>query len=206
MSHLVSCIIKAGKVPIIIGGGHNNAYGIIKGSAISLNNKMNVVNLDAHSDFRSEEGRHSGNAFSYAYAEGFLRRYFIFGLHENYTSNTILKTLNKIKDAKYSTFEAIEIQKKFSFESELKNASDFIANTHFGIEVDCDAIENLPSSAMTPSGFSMNQARQFVHHFGSNKLATYLHICEAVPRKNSPIKVGKAISYLITDFIKAHGN
>ena len=59
---------------------------------------------------------------------------------------------------------------------------------------------------MTPSGFSMNQARQFVHHFGSNKLAKYLHICEAVPRKNSPIKVGKAISYLITDFIKAHGN
>jgi arginase family enzyme len=26
-------IIKLGKIPIIIGGGHNNAYGNIKGSA-----------------------------------------------------------------------------------------------------------------------------------------------------------------------------
>lgn len=204
--YLVSTIVKAGKVPIIIGGGHNNAYGNIKGSALASNSKINVVNLDAHTDFRSEEGRHSGNGFSYAYAEGFLKRYFIFGLHENYTSNKILKTLNKIKDVKYNTFEAIEIQKKISFESELINAFNFIANTPFGIEVDCDAIENMPSSAMTPSGFSMNQARQFVHHFGSNKLATYLHICEAIPSKKSAVNVGKAISYLITDFIKAHGH
>jgi formiminoglutamase len=31
------------------------------------------------------EGRHSGNGFSYAYEEGFLK-IFYFGLHENYTS------------------------------------------------------------------------------------------------------------------------
>ena len=28
--HLVSCIVKCGKIPIIIGGGHNNSYGNIK--------------------------------------------------------------------------------------------------------------------------------------------------------------------------------
>jgi formiminoglutamase len=46
---------------------------------------VNAINFDAHSD-RILEGRHSGNGFSYAYEEGFLKKYFIFGLHENYTS------------------------------------------------------------------------------------------------------------------------
>ena len=36
VSHIVSIIIKAGKTPIIIGGGHNNAYGNIKGAALAF--------------------------------------------------------------------------------------------------------------------------------------------------------------------------
>lgn len=35
VSHIIFTIIKAGKIPIIIGGGHNNAYGNIKGSALA---------------------------------------------------------------------------------------------------------------------------------------------------------------------------
>jgi formiminoglutamase len=47
---------------------------------------VNAINFDAHSDFRILEGRHSGNGFSYAYEEGFLKNILFFGLHENYTS------------------------------------------------------------------------------------------------------------------------
>ena len=78
VSYLVFSIIKAGKTPIVIGGGHNNAYGNIKGSSLALKHPINVVNFDAHHDFRPEEGRHSGNGFSYAYNEGFLKNYFKF--------------------------------------------------------------------------------------------------------------------------------
>ena len=66
----------------------------------------------------------------------------------------------------------------------------------FGIEIDCDAIENIPSSAMTPSGFSVKQARQFVNYFGKHNNATYLHICEAAPTKKTETQVGKLITYL----------
>jgi arginase family enzyme len=38
---------------------------------------INAINFDAHSDFRILEGRHSGNGFSYAYEEGFLKKYFV---------------------------------------------------------------------------------------------------------------------------------
>jgi formiminoglutamase len=206
VTSIVSSIVKAGKIPIIIGGGHNNAYGNIKGSALAKNSKINVINFDAHSDFRAEEGRHSGNGFSYAFAEGFLKNYFIFGLHENYTADKLLKTLNKIKNIKYNTYEAIEVRNELDFNSEMETALNHIADKPFGIEIDCDAIENVPSSAMSPSGFSAKQARQFVNYFGKHNNASYLHICEALPAKKTETKVGKLISFLITDFIRAHGS
>jgi formiminoglutamase len=206
VTYIVSSIVKAGKTPIIIGGGHNNAYGNIKGAALAKNGKVNVVNFDAHTDFRDEEGRHSGNGFSYAFAEGFLKNYFIFGLHENYTSDTLFKSLQKIKYLNYNSYEAIEVRNELDFDTELNSALNHVSGKPFGIEIDCDAIENIGSSAMTPSGFSIKQVRKFVHHFGKHENATYLHICEAAPTKKTETKVGKLITYLITDFIRAHAD
>lgn len=203
VSYLVSLIISAGKIPIIIGGGHNNAYGIIKGTALALKKPINAVNFDAHHDFRPEEGRHSGNGFSYAYAEGFLKNYFIFGLHENYTSEQVFKNLNKIKSVQYNTFEGVSVRKELKFKTEMQVALSHVSNTNYGIEIDCDAIENIPSSAMSPSGFSVNKARQFVHRLSLDSNATYLHICEAAPSIENETQVGKLICYLITDFIRA---
>lgn len=206
VSHIIHQIVLSGKKPIIIGGGHNNAYGNIKGTSLALSKPINVINFDAHSDFRPEEGRHSGNGFSYAYAEGFLEKYFVFGLHENYTADTLLQSLKKFKFIKYNTFEAIEIRKELKFKAEMERALKHIEEKPFGIEIDCDAIQNVPSSAMTPSGFSVNKTRTFINYFAKHKNASYLHICEAAPTKKTKTQVGKLITYLITDFIKAQDN
>nr|WP_321235541.1 formimidoylglutamase [uncultured Psychroserpens sp.] len=204
VTFLVSQIVSAGKIPIIIGGGHNNAYGNIKGTSLALKSPINTINFDAHHDFRAEEGRHSGNGFSYAFAEGFLKNYFIFGLHENYTSDTIFKTLKKLKAIQYNTFESMMVRQDTGFNSEMEIALNHIASKNFGLEIDCDAIQNIPSSAMTPSGFSVNKARAFVHFFGKQPNVSYLHICEAAPTPDTESQVGKLISYLITDFIRAN--
>ncbi len=207
LSALITLIISVGKIPIIIGGGHNNSYGNIKGSSEALGKKVNVINLDAHTDFRALEERHSGNGFSYAYNNGFLNKYYIFGVHENYTPKAIFDCIDANPNLQYTTFEELEIYKAKDFTNELKNARKFVANTNFGIEIDLDAIEDFPSSAMSPSGFSTKQARQFVNYFGEHKNATYLHICEASPGVlNEYItanQVGKFISYLISDFLKS---
>ncbi|MEM1002227.1 MAG: formimidoylglutamase [Bacteroidota bacterium] len=204
VSYLVSEIIRAGKFPVAIGGGHNNSYGMIKGSALAFNEPVSSINIDAHSDFRPEEGRHSGNGFSYAYAEGFLKNYFILGLHENYTSKSILTTIKKLKAIDYVSYEALEIRNEIKLKEGLQKALDHIKNSKFGLEIDCDAIRNIPSSAATPSGFTVKQVRRMLDFFGTNDKLTYLHICEAIPSKKTQVKVGKLISYLITDFIKAH--
>jgi len=208
VSHIVFNIIKAGKTPIIIGGGHNNAYGNIKGSALAKGKPINAINFDAHSDFRILEGRHSGNGFSYAYEEGFLKKYFIFGLHENYTSKSVLDIIKKLEDrVRYNTYDSVNIRKEKEFNNEMASALEFIKNDSFGIEIDLDAIPNIASSAMTISGFSIEELRQFVSYFGQHRNAAYLHICEGAPDLDqSPNNhlIGKLIGYLITDFIKAN--
>jgi formiminoglutamase len=207
VSHIVFTIIKAGKIPIIIGGGHNNAYGNIKGTALAKGKPINAVNLDAHSDFRILEGRHSGNGFSYAFDDGFLKKYFIYGLHESYTSKNVLIRLKDLEDrVRFNTYDEISIRKVKNFEQELNQALTFIKNEPFGIEIDLDSLPNIASSAMTPSGFSVEQARQFVHHFGQHPNAAYLHICEGAPdlgEDKNPQLIGKLIGYLMTDFVKA---
>jgi formiminoglutamase len=207
VSHVVYQIIKAGKIPIIIGGGHNNAYGNIKGLALAKGKAVNVVNFDAHTDFRILEGRHSGNGFSYAFEENFLKNYFIFGIHENFISKGVQNTIKKLTaSVKYNTYEEIEVRNEKNFSDELDKALSFIKNDSFGIELDLDAIPNIYSSAMTLSGFSVQQARQYVHHFGKHENAAYIHICEGAPsldKTNNNHLTGKLISYLITDFMKS---
>ncbi|RRJ87737.1 arginase [Paenimyroides tangerinum] len=206
IAFLVSKIIKSNKIPIIIGGGHNNAYGNIKGLALAKGRAVNVINFDAHTDFRPLEGRHSGNGFSYAFEEDFLRNYFIFGIHENYTSKEIFSRIKENDQrVKFNTYEQMEIRLEKDFRMELKYAARHIKDNSFGIELDLDAIIQMPSSAMTYSGFSTKKARQFVSYFANLENVSYLHICEGAPNfelEENKAVLGKFISYLITDFIK----
>lgn len=210
VSKVVEKIITANKIPIIIGGGHNNAYGNLKGLSQAKKQPINVINLDAHTDLRRLEKRHSGNGFSYAIEHNYLEKYFIFGLHENYTPQYVFDYIHSNTNIGYNTYEELEIYKSIPFENELLRAKNFIQNKPFGIEIDLDCIENFPTSAMTPTGFSRQQVRELIYYFAQNNKVNYIHICEGAPsilQDSSAInQVGKFISYLITDFIKAQKN
>ncbi len=201
VSEVVKAIVAAGKFPIIIGGGHNNSFGNIKGTSEALQKPTNCINFDAHTDFRSLEHRHSGNGFSYAFVDGFLEKYFIMGLHRNYTSEAVFNSMEKNSHrVKFNLFEDISILQKISFSEALKEAENFCCMENFGIELDMDAIEMMGSSAITPSGFTLTEARKFVSHFSKNENARYLHICEGSPKAGiSANQVGKAIAYLVSD-------
>jgi len=210
VTEVVQFIIWLGKIPLIIGGGHNNAYGNIKGASLALNKKINVINCDPHLDFRETEGRHSGNGFSYAYEENYLDKYAVFGIHEQYNNQA---ALNKFKHDParlfYNTYEAVFIREELDFKLALKQCLGFVKDLPCGIEIDLDAITNVPSSAKTSSGISPTQARQYVYQCATNTQALYLHIAEGAPilsHIKADNKTGKLIAYLIFDFMKGFQN
>lgn len=206
VSYVTQAIIKAKKIPIIVGGGHNNAYGIIKGSALALNKKINILNIDAHADFRPLEGRHSGNGFSYAFREGFIKKYYAYGLHENYISNYFLKQTNaNKKHVKFISYEALLRLKDQQNKEELHNQiREFVCQRKFGLELDCDAIKNIRSSAQSPVGFETSTIRKLIHDYGAHKNVLYFHICEGIAANSLENNIGKLITFLVTDFIKVN--
>ncbi len=194
---MVKKVISAGKFPVIIGGGHNNAYGNIKGASEALGKPVNVLNIDAHTDLRQTEHRHSGNGFSYALKNGFLERYSVFGLHRNYTPQYIFEEMDASKAFHYSLLEELpQDQRTGAF----RDSVDFVKEEKFGLELDCDAIANFPSSAISPSGFTLDEVREFIKEAAKEKNCCYLHICEAVA--NGYLSHGKSLKLPCYRFYK----
>lgn len=213
---LVKVIVAAGKIPIAIGGGHNNAYPLIKGSAKGLSQlqklpipQINCINLDAHVDYRPAEGRHSGNAFRYAEEDGFLQKYCVIGVQENYLQQNVWIDLVNNPFIDCITFEDIFVHEKRSFYQAVSDAINFTSDTYCGIELDMDIIEKALCSAQSPSGISTIQARQYISLCAAQAKACYLHICEgatSLVNGKTDETTGKLIAFLVSDFIKGMSN
>lgn len=197
---LIHTITESGHTPIVIGGGHNNCYPIIKGISMARKSPLQCINIDPHADFRVVEGRHSGNGFSYAFNDGLLEKYHVFGLHENYNSQYLFDQFKQIEGISYTLFETLLFNKD---KEVLKKALSLFNHNKIGVEIDLDSIAFMPSSAFTPSGFSVEEVRQIMNSILNQKKAHYLHICEGAPlNEKDALIVGKTISYLVSDFIK----
>lgn len=212
VEHLIKIITEAKKIPIVIGGGHNNSYPLIKGAAKGWHKagvlalaQINCINLDAHADYRAMEGRHSGNAFRYAEEDGYLQKYCIVGLHENYLPQNVWIDIVNNPFIDCITFEDIFVHEKRTFMQAVSHATGFTEDTLTGIDIDLDAIQNTLSSAMTPVGITPVHARQYISFAAADTKPAYLHICEGATRLSdgrTDATSGKLISYLVSDFIK----
>lgn len=209
---VIKTITASGKIPLVIGGGHNNVYPLLKGVSKGLLKnglipiaQMNAINLDAHSDYRSMEGRHSGNGFRYAESDGYLGKYGIVGLHENYISQNVLVDVQSNPFIHFTSYEDIFLREKKNFIQAVGQAIDFTRDNYTGVELDVDCIQHALCSAHTPSGISVLLARQFITYTARHAKAAYLHICEGaaqLPDGRKDETTGKLISYLVSDFIK----
>lgn len=193
-------IMQAGKVPIVIGGGHNNAYPLIQAASKVLGHAVDVINLDPHADCRALEGRHSGNSFSYGIINGFIRKYAVFALHRARNSEAILQFLDAHQV--YHTYYAEYMMDPLLFHKELGAYVD-AESTPLCVELDMDVIRHMPSSAFSPSGMVLEEARYYLRRIlGSQRPVPYVHLPEAAPNTPSQGRiVGKALAFLVHDVI-----
>lgn len=197
--------VSANQIPIVVGGGHNNAYPLVKYASTIHKSKIDVLNLDAHADYRPLEGRHSGNPFSYGVRDGYIKKYSVLGLHQRYNSQRIIDDLKS--DNHYFTFFEDYIDEERNLISDIAHFIEENKLSNVGIELDLDAIENMPSSAFTPSGITLNTARNYIRRVAKLNKVKYLHLPEGAPTNvNEELIIGKTLAYLVTDFISSHGD
>ena len=206
---IVREIFAAELLPVVIGGGHNNSYPLLKALSMQLQRPVNAANLDPHSDFRPLEGRHSGNGFSYAHAEGYLQHYHVLGLHEYKNSAATLAQLHSA-NAEYCSYQRIFVRQEVSFADALDKCVDFVLreNNAIGIELDTDSISMMPVSAFTNCGISVQAAEQFVFQLAKLPGSRYLHLAEAAPAQHpaghsaGSNEAGQVLSALVLAFIQ----
>jgi formiminoglutamase len=198
LSEVVSFIYSKNAVPIIIGGGHNNSFGIIKG--LGQKSPIEVLNIDPHFDYRICEGRHSGNGFRYAKEAGYLSKYSVFGFHQNFNNQQMLNDLSDTNSFCITSFESILFQSNHVLEPLKKHLA--FHTTAIGIELDLDSVKDMPTSAYTPSGFSEEEIRKILFEIRRNKEIRYYHFAEGAPLDAVPFnKVGKFLAFLVADIL-----
>jgi formiminoglutamase len=193
--------IGAGQIPIVVGGGHNNALPLMRWAA--QRGKLSVVNIDAHADLRPTDQRHSGNSFSFALQEALLVEYGVFGLHEAF-NNSFIRTQLASPKVKHRFFEDY-LQGPHQLYDDVLG---FVQHQHHavGLEIDMDAIALMPSSAFSPSGWHLDQMRTLLLKLGHIRpQIAYLNLTEAAPNdEKEDLIVGKALTYLVRDFLRLH--
>lgn len=179
VAQILGPVFSAGFEVILVGGGHNNAYPLLRSLADTAAQPCAAVNLDPHADFRLREGRHSGNGFSYAYVEGALADYHIVGLHEGKNTAASLKQL---ADANFRYHSTSHLRDMYFTEAMQDVAARAAAwQRPLGIEVDIDAIQGVPASAINYAGCQVVQADYYVRTLAELPTTRYLHLAEAAP-------------------------
>ena len=201
-------LFAAGKVPILVGGGHNNAYPLLV-SASKTHGVVNALNLDPHPDVRALEGRHSGNGFSYAHEAKALDRYAVLGLSEHGVNAASLDYLNRQEGCTYETFESWAIRGEQSMDQARERLLSFVQNRPFGLEVCADGIASCPSSAMSHIGWTWLDVAETAYRAGQTGQCTYLHLAEAsvgLAKAQAQSALAKSVAYSALQFIRGCQN
>ncbi|MFC4655506.1 MULTISPECIES: formimidoylglutamase [Rheinheimera] len=193
--------------PVVIGGGHNNALPLLAALSQSRQQAVNAINLDPHADFRLQEGRHSGNGFSYAKAQGYLQHYLVMGLHELKNSAAALASI-AAEGVDVLSYQQLFVRQQADWPALLQQWQAKHPGP-FGIELDTDAITGMPVSAYNSCGVSVQQAEHFVYLLASSSDSQYLHLAEAAPERH-PAGVaagmndaGQILTALVCAFVMA---
>ncbi|MSR33783.1 MAG: hypothetical protein EXS12_03125 [Phycisphaerales bacterium] len=210
-------VVKSGKVLVAVGGGHENAFGIIKGLSTATSRGVSCINIDAHADLRQDAGRHSGNAFSAARREKFLRRYCVMGLQEPFVNDAMWEQLCNEKDVRAITLESMRTRlimvsaklRKFPQAwphaphlEACEEAAKFVKKLPLALEMDLDAITCVAASAPTRAGLAVEEVREMLRYIGVRRDVHTFHICEGIADETDSQGVGALTALLMSDVIK----
>lgn len=197
VSPILQLIFAHGLFPIVIGGGHNNAYPLLKALSCAKQQAVHAINLDPHCDFRVLEGRHSGNGFSYAKTEGYLHSYQVLALHEHKNADSALALMQQ-HQVGFISYQQIMYKHSAGTKPALPaiaqgwhaavehvcHAADTEPERPLAVELDTDSISYMPVSAFTNCGVSVAEAEYYVYQLCRRPNAAYLHLAEAAPARH----------------------
>lgn len=190
--------LKQGVIPIIIGGGHETAFGHYLGYE-PLQEAMQIINFDAHPDVRplKNNAAHSGSPF-YQVLErtaGLCRDYTVAGLQRWSVARNHLTYLNE-KPSRYFWRDEVDEVMVSSLFSSCKHS------TMVSIDLDViDQSEGPGVSAPAVNGFSSSLLIHAAGCAGKQPLVRSLDVVEMNPQFDFDGHTARVAAVMIWQFI-----
>ncbi|MDZ7758217.1 formimidoylglutamase [Rhodohalobacter sp.] len=176
-------------LPVILGGGHETAFGHFLGYAKS-ELPVNIINIDAHADVRElKKGKaHSGSPFRQAveHQSGICKSYNVYGLNP---ASVLVDHLAYVQNRGEAVFE-----QSFSVDAILNRLNLFDENSIM-VTMDMDAVRQADApgvSAPNASGITKEDWLKLAYGFGNHPKVTSFDLCEVNPefdRDNQTVKL-----------------
>lgn len=204
LSQEVSQLLAYKTFPVLIGGGHDIAYGHYNGISkyIGTNETIGIINFDAHFDLRTNEnGNNSGTPF-YQIAQdcqenGSIFNYLCLGIRKDANDKTLFKTANDFGVGYIENNEfTIENAKTI-----VRTLLDFIQKVDYiYVTIDLDGFSSayaLGVSAPSPMGFTPKIVLETLEIIIKSKKLISMDIAEMNPNYDNDDQTAKLAASLI---------
>lgn len=205
LGRVIAYVLHHGGFPIVMGGGHETAFGHFLGY-VEVRKNLSIINFDAHLDMRilpADGIGNSGTPFReiVEHPSGLIDQYSVFGLQPHSNSANYIE---------YAKSNQVKLEWLTDFNHHAKNylVSDFIfeKDEHVYLTIDIDGFRSSDapgSSAAQPSGFSATDVLPLIYDLSLHNKSTSLDICEINPAFDRDNQTSKLGALLIYQFISA---
>ncbi|MEM8998945.1 MAG: formimidoylglutamase [Bacteroidota bacterium] len=199
-------LLQKGVFPIVLGGGHDMAYGHFKGiqSYLSSQNEkrqVGIINFDAHFDLRSNAyGNTSGTPFYQIanecdHPEDF--KYLCLGIREDANDRILFQSAQEL-NVKYLTKDTFQIRYAEEINTWIKAFLNAVEMVYVTIDLDGFSSAFAPGvSAPSPMGFSPDIALESLKTIISSGKLISFDIAEMNPKFDSDQRTAKLAASLV---------
>jgi len=203
LSEKVTQLLEKKAFPILIGGGHDIAYGHyngIKKYLLSKNKRpsIGIINFDAHFDLRSDRnGSNSGTPFFQIANENEPFHYLCLGIRKDANDRTLFETASEL-DVTYVMQNTFRIQFVKEINTWIRAFMDKVDHVYVTIDLDGFSSAYAPGvSASSPLGFSPDVVLESLETITTTGKLISMDIAEMNPKYDVDGQTAKLAASLI---------
>ncbi|MFV8043750.1 arginase family protein [Streptococcus pluranimalium] len=206
LSEAIKRMCELNIVPIVLGGGHETAYGHYLGlrQELSVDEELAVINMDAHFDLRpyDKTGPNSGTGFRQMFDDALLENrvfnYLVLGIQEHNNNLFLFDFVARSKGIQFLTGQDIY---QMGYQRVCQKIDAFLENqsrVYLTIDMDCFSVGSAPGvSAIQSLGVDPNLAILLLQHIAASGKLVGFDIVEVSP----PHDIDKHTANLAVTFI-----
>lgn len=205
LSQAVEDIVRAGHLPIVLGGGHEAGFGSHRGAYRALGQSPTIINLDAHLDLRAAEPPTNGTPFrQVAELVGDDFDYSVLGVSIPNNTDFLFKSAEELEVTVVTDDEltAFTPEQAAALALQLTQHSEHI---HLTVDIDVLAEAVAPGTGSpAPVGVPLATIRAVCHALAATGKLKLVDVVEVNPTLDINNRTARVAARLIHEIAETH--